>query len=59
MRRLKTMEKIKKQFKCYICNWFHCEDEITYKEDDLKKEQPICHNCLKDLFYGDKQLEDN
>jgi len=53
------MIKNKKQFKCYLCKLSFPEEEITYKEDDVKRSQPICHQCLQELFYGDKCLEDN
>ena len=46
-------------YKCSICNCEYPEDEITYKEDDVKKVEPICHNCLGELFEGNKQLDDN
>ena len=55
---VKIMKKNKKQLKCYICKKLCSNNDVTYKEDDKTKKQPICYSCLRKLFYGGHQLKD-
>lgn len=46
-----------KKVKCTICGEKKKEIDVTYKKADLGRKNPICYDCLFELFYEDKKLD--